>query len=120
MALAHRQPPMGLIHHTDRGAQYSAARYRERLAAAGIQPSMNGMKSAYDNAVAESFFSSLKNELVHHCDFATRDEARAKIFDYIEYFYNRTRIHETLGYRTPEQVENTWSDSLLTCPENAG
>lgn len=66
------------------------------------------MKSAYDNAVAESFFSNLKNELVHHCDFATRDEARAAIFEYIECFYNRKRIHQTLGYRTPEQVEREW------------
>lgn len=69
---------------------------------------MSGMKSAYDNAVAESFFSNLKNELVHHCDFATRDEARAAIFEYIECFYNRKRIHQTLGYRTPEQVEREW------------
>jgi putative transposase len=108
MALAQRRPPCGLIHHTDRGAQYSARKYLEQLHAAGIHPSMSGMKSAYDNAVAESFFSNLKNELVHHCDFLTRDDARAAIFDYIECFYNRTRIHQTLGYRTPEQVEREW------------
>jgi putative transposase len=72
---------------------------------------MNGMKSAYDNAVAESFFSTLKNELVHHCDFLTRDDARAAIFDYIECFYNRKRIHQTLDYRTPEQVEREWRGS---------
>jgi putative transposase len=111
MALAHRRPKAGLIHHTDRGAPYSARRYLEQLDAAGIRASMNGMKSAYDNAVAESFFSNLKNELVHHCDFRTRDEARAAIFDYIECFYNRKRIHQTLGYRTPEQAEREWEGS---------
>jgi putative transposase len=120
MALARRKPPQGLIHHTDRGAQYSATDYREALRAAGIQPSMNGRKSAYDNAVAESFFSNLKNELVHHHDFATRDEARSAIFDYIECFYNRQRIHQTLGYRTPDQAEREWEGSLLTYPEKTG
>ena len=66
---------------------------------------MNGRKVPQHNAVAESFFSNLKNELIHHCDFRSRDEARAAIFDYIELFYNRKRIHQSLGYRTPEQIE---------------
>jgi transposase InsO family protein len=108
MALAHRRPRAGLVHHTDRGATYSATAYRERLRTAGLLPSMSGRKSAYDNAVAESFFSNLKNELVHHCDFPTRDHARAAIFDYIELYYNRKRLHQTLGYRTPEEVEREW------------
>lgn len=108
MALAHRRPNRGLIHHTDRGAAYSATAYRERLQQAGLVPSMSGRKSAYDNAVAESFFSNLKNELVHHCDFPTRDHARAAIFDYIELFYNRKRLHQTLNYRTPDEVEREW------------
>jgi len=108
MALHHRRPQPGLIHHTDRGAPYAARAYRERLGASGVQASMNGKKSAYDNAVAESFFSNLKNELVHHCDFASRDHARAAIFDYIELFYNRKRIHQSLGYRTPEEAEREW------------
>ncbi len=108
MALAHRQPSAGLVHHTDRGATYSASAYRERLQQAGFLPSMSGRKSAYDNAVAESFFSNLKNELVHHCHFPTRDQARAAIFDYIELYYNRKRLHQTLGYRTPEEVEREW------------
>lgn len=73
---------------------------------------MNGRKAPRDNAVAESFFSNLKNELIHHCDFKTRDEARAAIFDYIELFYNRKRIHQSLGYRTPEQVEREWCEVL--------
>ena len=109
MALAHRQPAVGLVHHTDRGATYSATAYRERLHNAGLLPSMSGRKSAYDNAVAESFFSNLKNELVHHRDFPTRDHARAAIFDYIELYYNRKRLHQTLGYRTPEEVEREWN-----------
>ena len=108
MALVQREPAAGLIHHTDRGSPYSARGYGEQLGARGIRPSMSGRKSAYDNAVAESFFSSLKNELIHHCDFATRDHARAAIFEYIELFYNRKRIHQSLGYRTPEEVEREW------------
>jgi transposase InsO family protein len=108
MALAQRRPQAGLVHHTDRGATYSASAYRERLTSAGLLASMSGRKSAYDNAVAESFFSNLKNELVHHCDFPTRDHARAAIFDYIELYYNRKRLHQTLGYRTPEEVEQEW------------
>ena len=105
MAIAHRRPARGLIHHTDRGPQYNTGAYRDLMARHGIVPSMNGRKVPQDNAVAESFFSTLKNELVHHSDFATRDQARAAIFDYIELFYNRKRIHQSLGYRTPEQVE---------------
>lgn len=108
MALAHRRPKTGLVHHTDRGATYSATAYRARLEQAGLLPSMSGHKSAYDNAVAESFFSNLKNELVHHCDFLTRDHARTAIFDYIELYYNRKRLHQTLGYRTPDEVEREW------------
>lgn len=72
---------------------------------------MNGRKLPQDNAVPESFFSNLKNEVTHHCDLRTRDEARAVIFDYIEVFYNRKRIHQSLGYRTPEQVEREWLDA---------
>jgi putative transposase len=109
MALQHRRPAAGLVHHTDRGPQYSGNAYREVLDAYGVIASMNGRKVPQDNAVAESFFSTLKNELVHHCDLRTRDEARAAIFEYIETFYNRKRIHQSLGYRTPEQVEREWS-----------
>ncbi len=105
MAITQRKPAAGLIHHTDRGAVYSAAPYREQLAQAKIQPSMNGRKTAYDNAVAESFFSNLKNEWVHHHDFNTREEAKLAIFDYIECFYNTQRIHQSLGYQTPVEIE---------------
>ncbi len=109
MALVHRRPQEGLIHHTDQGVIYRARAYRSRLTECGMRSSMGGKKSAYDNAVAESFFSNLKNELVHHCDFVSREHARAAIFDYIELFYNRKRIHQTLGYRTPEEVERNWN-----------
>jgi putative transposase len=108
MAIAQRRPEAGLVHHTDRGGVYSAAAYREQLAQARMQPSMNGRKTAYDNAVAESFFSNLKNEWVHHHDFSTREEAKLAIFDYIECFYNRNRIHQSMGYRTPDEVERMY------------
>jgi putative transposase len=105
MALLHRQPPAGLIHHTDQGTLYAASAYREKLMMHGLRPSMSRRGNCYDNAVAESFFSTLKNELVHHRDFHTRDEARTAIFDYIEVFYNRQRRHQTLGYISPMQFE---------------
>lgn len=105
MAIEHRLPAPGLIHHTDQGAIYHSQTYRHYLARHGIRPSMGSKGTAYDNAVAESFFSNLKNELVHHCDFRSREEARAAIFGYIELFYNRQRIHQTLGYQTPQQFE---------------
>lgn len=108
MAIIQRNPEAGLVHHTDRGVVYSAPNYREQLAQAKMRPSMNGRKTAYDNAVAESFFSNLKNEWVHHHDFATREEAKLAIFDYIECFYNTQRIHQSLGYRTPNEVERLY------------
>jgi transposase InsO family protein len=105
MALQRRRPAPGLVHHTDQGPLYSAQDYRERMRVHGILPSMSRRGNCYDNAVAESFFSNLKNELVHHCDFATREAARAAIFDYIEVFYNRQRRHQTLGYLSPMRFE---------------
>lgn len=105
MAVLQRSPQSGLIHHTDQGPLYAARAYRAFLSEHGARPSMSAKGNAYDNAVAESFFSNLKNELVHHCDFASRDEARVAIFDYIEFFYNRQRIHQTLGYVSPVEFE---------------
>lgn len=105
MVLLHRRPERGLIHHTDQGTLYAARAYREKLLMHGLRPSMSRRGNCYDNAVAESFFSNLKNELVHYCDFHTRDEARAAIFEYIEIFYNRQRRHQTLGYLSPVQFE---------------
>ena len=105
MALRHRQPPAGLIHHTDRGAIYASEEYRTCLMRHGIQASMGRTGDCYDNAVAESFFSTVKNELTWGEDFQTRGEARTKVFEFIEVFYNRQRIHQSLGYRTPHAVE---------------
>jgi putative transposase len=108
MAVTQRKPQAGLIHHTDRGAVYSAAPYRAQLAQTNIVQSMNGRKTAYDNAVAESFFSNLKNEWVHHHDFKSREEAGLAIFDYIECFYNTQRLHQSLGYLTPVEMEKRY------------
>lgn len=105
MALTHRRPAAGLVHHSDRGVQYASHTYREALAEAGAQCSMSRRANCYDNAAMESFWSSLKRELVHRCRFATRAEARAAIFEWIEVFYNRVRFHSALGYLSPVDFE---------------
>jgi transposase InsO family protein len=105
MAITHREPAPGCIHHTDQGGLYRSRAYRARMEQIGMLPSMGNKGTAYDNAVAESFFSNLKNELLHHCIFTTREDARAAIFSYIELFYNRQRIHQSLGYQSPEHFE---------------
>lgn len=105
MAIIARRPAPGLIHHSDQGIQYTSAEYRARLAAHGIVQSMSRKGNCLDNACAESFFSTLKNELVHHSDFRDRDDARAAVFDYIEVFYNRQRRHQTLDYASPVSYE---------------
>lgn len=105
MALEGREPGEGLMHHSDRGSQYAAGDYRRLLDARRIVCSMSRKGNCYDNAVTESFFGSLKSEFVHHESFETRAEARTKIFEWIEVFYNRTRMHSTLGFMSPEQYE---------------
>ena len=105
MAVEHRKPAPGAIHHSDQGSQYTSGAYQAQLKAAGLQSSMSRKSMPYDNAVMESFFSSLKQELTHHERFAGLDEARQKLFDYIEVFYNRQRLHSSLGYRTPVEQE---------------
>lgn len=105
MALAHRQPTGELLHHSDRGVQYASEAYPQLLAAHGIEPSMSRTGNCYDNAVTESFFSTVKRELTHHESYATRAEARGSLFAYIEVFYNRQRLHSTLGYRSPVAYE---------------
>lgn len=105
MALERRRPASGAIHHSDQGSQYTSGAYQAELKAAGLLPSMSRKGMPYDNAVMESFFSSLKQELTHHERFADLDEARGKLFDYIEVFYNRQRLHSSLGYRTPVEQE---------------
>ena len=106
MALVSRRPRVGLLHHTDRGCQYTSARYRRRLKLENAVVSMSRRGQCWDNAVSESFFAGLKIELVDDADFQTREEARTRIFDYIERFYNRQRLHSYLGYETPEAFEN--------------
>jgi len=104
-ALAHRRPAPGLVHHSDRGAQYTAFEYQSHLEDEKLTCSMSRPGNCLDNAVAESFFHTLKTEWVYHYRYATRAEARLSLFEYIEGFYNRTRKHSTLDYRSPEQYE---------------
>ena len=98
MAIATQRPGAALIHHSDRGVQYASADYRK---AAGFRASMSRKADCYDNAPMESFFHTLKTELVHHQHYATPEEARRDIFAYIEGFYNRTRRHSAIGYLSP-------------------
>jgi transposase InsO family protein len=106
MALAQRRPPAGLIVHSDRGVQFASAAFRAKLQAHGLVASMSRKGNCYDNAFIESFWSSLKYETVYHRRFASRAEARTAIFDYIEAFYNRTRLHSSLGYVSPTSFES--------------
>lgn len=105
MALLNRRPNPGLVHHTDRGQIYRSRAYQALLADHGMVMSMSRKGDPYDNAVVESFFSTLKNDLIHHRRWATRDEARQAIFDFIELFYNRQRAHAYLGFRSPVEFE---------------
>lgn len=105
MAVKRRLPDEGLLAHSDRGSQYASEHYQRLLGKLGIECSMSGVGQCWDNAPAESFFASLKKELVHDADFATRGEARAAIFEYIEIFYNNQRLHSSLGYVTPAAYE---------------
>ncbi len=106
MALDQRDPQGDLIHHSDRGAQYSSDDFRNELERHGIQCSMSARGNCYDNSVVESFFGLLKRECVNRVRFRTRDEARAAVFEYIECFYNRKRRHGYLGHISPEEFEN--------------
>jgi transposase InsO family protein len=94
-----------LLHHSDRGVQYAADDYQRLLSMNDIEPSMSGRGDCYDNAMMESFWATLKSELVQQRSYATRDEARQSIFEYIEVFYNRQRLHSSLGYQSPESFE---------------
>ncbi len=105
MAITNRRPGAGLIHHSDRGCQYTSGDYRQHLAAHGITASMSRRGDCYDNACAESFWGRLKVELVYRHHYRTRAEAKAAIFDYIEVFYNRTRRHSALDYHSPAAFE---------------
>ncbi len=105
MAITARRPAPGLLHHSDRGSQYAAKSYRTELAAHGMRASMSRPGNCYDNAVAESFFSTLEFELLMRSDWHTRDAAKRAVFRYIETWYNRKRRHSTLGYVSPAEYE---------------
>jgi transposase InsO family protein len=105
MAIDRRRPAPGLIHHSDRGVQYAAHAFQGLLERNGIVCSMSGKGNCYDNAVKESFFHTLKTELCDHEHYRTRAQARASVFEFIEVFYNRQRLHSTLGYLSPIEFE---------------
>jgi len=109
MALEHRRPEGALLHHSDRGVQYACDEYQALLARHGIECSMSRRGNCYDNAVVESFFGTLKTELIHHHKYTTRNQARLALFEYLEVFYNRKRRHSALDYRSPAEYEATFT-----------
>jgi putative transposase len=117
MAICQRQPAAGLIMHTDRGSQYGAESYRQLLTQHGMQPSMSRKGNCWDNAVAESFFHTLKTELIYLEDFDTREHAETAVFEYIEVFYNRQRCHSANGYLAPLAYEQVLQTNGILCPE---
>jgi transposase InsO family protein len=112
MAYKGQRPSSGLVHHSDRGSQYASRSYRRRLRRYGMKESMSRKGNCWDNAVMESFFHTLKVEHVHHERFRTRAQAISSIFEWIEVFYNRYRLHSTLGYKTPACYER---EALRNC-----
>jgi transposase InsO family protein len=111
MALARRRPGAGLVAHSDRGSQYASEHYQRVLGAEGITCSMSEVGQCWDNAPVESFFGRLKCEIASGEMFATRDQARAEIFEYLEVFYNRVRLHSALGFLSPAEFERTYNQS---------
>lgn len=116
MAIMSRRPEGPLIHHCDQGSQYRSLHFRSKLAEYGIQLSMSRKGNCWDNAVVESFFKTLKQELQNDARFVSREEARTQLFEYIEIFYNRKRLHSTLGYLSPAQFESKLSNRVSTKP----
>lgn len=105
MAITRCKPPKGVIHHSDRGSQYCSDTYQTLSKQHGFICSMSGKGNCYDNAVMESFYHTLKTELLYGEKFKTRAETQLLVFDYIEVFYNRQRLHSTLGYKTPDEFQ---------------
>jgi len=105
MAVRQRRPPQGIIHHSDRGSQYCSDAYQALLSKSGFICSMSGRGNCYDNARMESFYHTLKIELIYGQRYWTRSEAQTAVFDYIEIFYNRQRLHSRLNYQPPEEFE---------------
>jgi transposase InsO family protein len=110
-AVGRQSPSEGMIHHSDRGRQYASYAYQELLREYGMTPSMSRSGNCYDNAYVESFFGTLKTELVHGERYRSRLEARLSVFEYVEVFYNRQRSHSALGYRSPEQYEKLLNET---------
>lgn len=111
MAVQRRLPGEGLLAHSDRGSQYASEHYRETLARRGIECSMSGVGQCWDNAPVESFFASLKRELIHDEKLITRERTKANVFEYIEVFYNRVRLHSSLGYVSPAEFERAYNQN---------
>jgi transposase InsO family protein len=120
MAVRERRPQHAVLHHSDRGVQYACDAYQESLARHGLQSSMSRRGNCYDNAVTESFFGTLKTELVHHERYATREAARQSLFEYIEVFYNRRRRHSSLGYMSPQEYEHALARQAAPAARNQG
>ena len=114
MALTRRRPQQPPLHHSDRGCQYTSAAYRSLLEQHGMTASMSRTGNCWDNAVAESFFATLKAELIRKRSWSNMQQLRTQLFEYIESFYNRKRLHSTLGYRTPAEIQR--NPRLLTAP----
>jgi putative transposase len=114
MALQQRRPAPGLLHHSDQGSQYTSAAYQRLLKGYDMRVSMNGVGTWYDNAPMESFFGSLKAERVHHLTYLTRSQARRDLFRYIESFYNRRRLHSSIGYQSPVAFEQAYQLAAST------
>ena len=110
-ALLHRNQPSELLHHSDRGCQYTSHEFQALLHQYRVTCSMSGKGNCYDNAAMESFFATLKTECVYFENFKTREEAKLKLFDYCEIFYNNQRVHSTLGYLSPKAVEELYFNS---------
>lgn len=118
MALGRRRPAPGLLHHSDRGSQYASTDFQEALGAAGILCSMSRRGNCFDNAVVESFFGTLKVEMVYRCRFATRQQARQEVFEYIELWYNRVRRHSALGYVSPAEFERRHRSGAVSASDS--
>jgi transposase InsO family protein len=105
VALERRRPGAGLLHHSDRGTQYTSNEYRAKLASLDVTVSMSRSGNCWDNAVAESFFATLKRELIHRRNWTDVDDVRRSAFEYIDVFYNQRRMHSSLAYKTPAEAE---------------
>jgi putative transposase len=114
MAVARRKPPVGVVHHSDRGSQYTSLAFGKTLRDSGLVASMGRRGDAYDNAACESFISTIKNELIKRRSWTSRDQARLAVFSYIETFYNPRRRHSALGYRSPIEFENITQEAPAT------